>query len=89
MLEPFDISISETSKGGENEMKLIQKLMMVIALLGSLAMATPAKAGEWGCRRYHHYHCYHHYGCWRPYVCYDHYGGWHHYGCWHHHRHCW
>lgn len=64
-------------------MKLIQKLMIAVALLGGLAMATPAKAGEWGCHRYHHYHCYHHYGCWHPYVCY------HNYGCWHHHHHCW
>jgi len=57
-------------------MKIMQRIMIAVALLGSLAMATPAQA-HWGCHRYHHYGCYHYYGYW------------HHYGCWHHHRHCW
>jgi hypothetical protein len=65
-------------------MKIMQKILIAVALLGSLALATPAQAGEyWGCHRYHYYGCYHHYGYWHHYGCY------HHYGCWHRHYHCW
>jgi hypothetical protein len=56
-------STSETSEGGENEMKIMQKIMIAAALLGSFALATPAQAGDyWGCHRYHHRHhwCHHH-----------------------------
>jgi hypothetical protein len=78
-------------------MKLMHKMMIAAALLGSFALATPAQADEyWGCHRYHywnHYGCYHpyheYYGCYRPYHCHSEYYSFYHCRPRCHHYHCW